>query len=199
MDKQPFQYTRLTGNTEEYPYLVGVYPGANLLGSGMLVDPSLVLTCNHVSDIEEVEELEENGSLDVVTPQGCVRAHVRVADRVIDLALLELAHPVPFHKPHFTDLRPTAAVTLKGVGVQEAPGTADRLKVAEIELKYSNTNNAGGEILDIQFQGGARPGYSGGPVVGSKGAIVGVIRCGGPWSYSSNAIGPARIQAFLRQ
>ena len=190
---------KLVGDTQKYPYLVGVSAGADVFGSGILLKSRFVLTCNHIGDMEAMQELED-AAVDVVTSAGVVPACIRAVDSGFDLALLELGQPVAGGEPRFTDLTPKSAAALKAVGVQETPGYADRLTVAEIiDLEYANTNNAGGQVLDIQFVGGARPGYSGGAVVESTGGVVGIIRSGGTGALSSNAIGMARIRAFLRK
>jgi hypothetical protein len=93
-------------------------------------------------------------------------------------------------------------MVLLAVGVQATPGKSDELAVAEIQLKYRNKNDADGKILDIQLEGGARPGYSGGPVVVDKGGTlvcVGVMRFGGAGANITNAIGLASIRAFLAE
>ncbi|HET8887566.1 MAG TPA: bifunctional trypsin-like peptidase domain-containing/SEL1-like repeat protein [Candidatus Angelobacter sp.] len=191
---------KLVGDTQKYPYLVGVSVGAGVFGSGILLHSRFVLTCNHIGNLEAMKELDDEASLDVVTSSGPVPAGIRAVDREIDLALLELDQSVAGSEPRFTDLSPNCLGALKAVGVQETPGHADRLTVAEIiDLKYANTNKAGGQVLDIQFLGGARPGYSGGAVVESMGGVVGIIRFGGTGALSSNAVGLARIRAFLRQ
>lgn len=191
---------KLVGDTQKYPYLVGVSAGAGVFGSGILLYSKFVLTCNHIGNLEAMKELDDEPSVDVVTSTRPVAAGIRAVDREIDLALLELDQPIAGSEPRFTDLFPNSVGALKAVGVQETPGHTDRLTVAEIiGLKYANTNNAGGQVLDIQFLGGARPGYSGGAVVESMGGVVGIIRCGGAGALSSNAVGLARIRAFLRQ
>ena len=121
-------------------------------------------------------------------------------DDSLDLALLELTRPISAPKVKFTDSLLQPGAVLMAVGVQETPGQPHELSVAEIELKYRNKNDADGKILDIQLEGGARPGYSGGPVLADEGGAwrcVGIMRFGGPGASSSNAVGMAAIQAFL--
>jgi len=191
---------KLVGDTQKYPYVVGVSADADKFGSGILLNSRFVLTCNHIGVAEEMKELYDYALLEVVTFAGLVPVEIKAVDTGLDLALLELGQPVAGGEPRFTDLPPKSASALKAVGVQETPGHADQLTVAEIvDLKYANTNNAGGHVLDIQFLGGARTGYSGGAVVESMGGVIGIIRGGGTGALSSNAVGLAHIRAFLRE
>jgi len=128
------------------------------------------------------------------------RARVQKVDDSLDLALLELTRPISAPKPKFTDSPLQPGAVLLAVGVQETPGKSDELSIAEIQLTYRNKNDADGKILDIQLEGGARPGYSGGPVVVQEGGVlrcVGVMRFGGHGASSSNAIGLASVRAFV--
>lgn len=188
----PDQYNKLVGNTLKYPYLVGITTESGNLGTGILISPRFVLTCGHV--------LDDSTSAEVVFMEGRANARVQKIDVSLDLALLELTKPISARIANFTKtpLRPNAVVL--AVGVQETPGKSDELSVAEIELKFRNQNVADGKILDIQLDGGARPGYSGGPVVVQKGKAllcVGVLRSGGAGANTSNAIGLEPIRTFV--
>lgn len=188
----PFESGKLGGNTAKFPYLVGVTTAAGCLGTGILIGTRFVLTCSHV--------LDEDTSAEIITSQGRTSACTKKVDNSLDLALLELAEPVSANSATFADLDSHPGAVLRAVGVQAMPGEPDHLVVAEVELKYRNKNDADGKILDIQFDGGARPGYSGGPVVAQQdGSLVcvGIIRCGGNWAASSNAIGLGSIRAFV--
>ncbi len=136
----------------------------------------------------------------MISWQGSTGARVQKIDNSLDLALLELTRPISACKARFADFPLEPGLVLLAVGVQATPGQPDALSVAEIKLKCRNQNDADGKILDIQLDGGARPGYSGGPVVVEKGGAllcVGVMRSGGPWASSTNAIGLASIRAFV--
>jgi Trypsin-like peptidase domain len=190
----PDQYNKLVGNTSKYPYLVGITTESGNFGSGILISAGFVLTCNHV--------LRDCNSAEVVFREGITGAEVQKIDESLDLALLKLTTPISAPKANFAEvpLRPNAVVL--AVGVQETPGKSDELLVAEIELKLRNQNIADDKILDIQLDGGARPGYSGGPVVVEKGRAlfcVGVLRSGGAGSNTSNAVGLAPIRAFVEE
>src|SRR5438270_10765634 len=160
------QYTRLVGNTAKYPFLVGVSAGIHMFGSAILLDPQYALTCNHLgaqsADLPDLR-LSDLVFVPVITPQGPISARVRAADPEIDLALLELERPFPVQAPSFIDSPLQAGSVLMAAGVQIITGNAECLEVAETPLKCANTNNVNGKTLDIQFEGGARPGYSGGP------------------------------------
>jgi hypothetical protein len=188
----PDQYNKLVGNTLKYPYLVGITTESENLGTGILVSGSFVLTCGHV--------LGDSTSVEVISRAGRMSARTLKIDESLDLALLELMQPISASKAKFADVTFQPDRVLLGVGVQASPGKSDELAVAEIQLKYRNKNDADGKILDIQLEGGARPGYSGGPVVVEKGGTlvcVGVMRYGGAGSNTTNAIGLGSIRAFL--
>lgn len=186
------QYNKLVGNTSKYPYLVGITTESGNLGTGILVSGKFVLTCGHV--------LDDSIAVEVVSREGRLSARVQKIDESLDLALLELMQPISAPKAKFTEISFHPEMVVLAVGVQANPGKPDELAIAEIELKYRNKNDAGGKVLDIQLEGGARSGYSGGPVVVEKdGALlcVGVTRMGGPWAGTANAIGLASIRAFM--
>jgi hypothetical protein len=188
----PDQYSKLVGYTLKYPYLVGISTESGNLGTGILISARFVLTCAHL--------LHDSTSAEVISQEGSTSARVQRVDDSLDLALLELTRPISAPKAKFADSPLQSAAVLMAVGVQATPGQPDELSVAEIELKYRNKNDADGKILDFQLEGGARPGYSGGPVVAEEGGAlrcVGVMRLGGPGASSSNAIGLASIRAFV--
>ena len=192
--QMPDEYNKLIGHPLKYPYLVGITTESGNLGTGILISARFVLTCGHVLDDSPVAE--------VVSREGRASAQVQKIDDSLDLALLELTQPISAPKAKFTDvpLRPGAVVL--AVGVQETPGRSEELSVAEIELKFRNQNVADGKILDIQLEGGARPGYSGGPVLVSRGRdlfCLGILRSGGAGANTSNAVGIAPIRAFVEE
>jgi S1-C subfamily serine protease len=190
--QMPDQYRKLIGYTFKYPYLVGISTESGNLGTGILISARFVLTCGHV--------LHDSRSAEVISQDGITSARVQKMDDSLDLALLELTRPISVAKAKFTDSALQPGAILWAVGVQETPGQPNELSVAEIELKYRNANDADGKILDIQLEGGARPGYSGGPVVAEERGVlrcVGVMQLGGHGASSSNAIGLASIRAFV--
>lgn len=189
----PNQYSRLIGYTLKYPYLVGISTDSGNFGTGIIISPRFVLTCGHV--------LQDSSCIEVISQEGRTCAEAKKLDDTLDLALLELERPISAPKVRFTNSSLQSDGDLLTAGVQPTPGQPDALSVAEIKLKYGNENNANGRILDIQLEGSARPGYSGGPVVVKKdGALlcIGVMRRGG-YGANSNAIGLASIQAFVAE
>ncbi|MBZ5525632.1 MAG: bifunctional trypsin-like peptidase domain-containing/SEL1-like repeat protein [Acidobacteriia bacterium] len=194
---KPRQYTRLVGYTAKYPYIVGVSTHP-VLGSGILLSPRLVLTCNHTVNPEN----PASARAQVITSFGASAAEALWVDSKLDLALLELEREIQSPRPRFREVPLSTGEALMAVGIQESPEHSDALTVAEIELKFANRNEAGGEALDLQFTGGARPGYSGAPVVLEQEGIahcIGLIRWGHTWSAFSNAIGLAIVRAFLEK
>lgn len=190
----PDQYSKLVGYTLKYPYLVGISTDAGNLGTGILISARFVLTCGHV--------VHDSNSVEVISQKGSTSARIQKVDESLDLALLEVSQPIPAPNAKFSDFSLPSGGVLRTAGVQETPGHPDELSVAEIELKYRNKNDADGQVLDFQLEGGARPGYSGGPVIAEEGGAllcVGVMRLGGPGASSSYAIGPTPIRAFLAE
>lgn len=187
------QYTKLVGYTLKYPYLVGITTDSGNFGTGILISPRFVLTAGHV--------LQDSAWIEVISTEGSTSARTQKINEPLDLALLELERPISVPKAEFMDSPLQPGVTLLAVGVQPDPGQPDALAVAEIKLTLQNKTEADGKILDMQLEGGARPGYSGGPVVVEKGGAlrcVGVTRLGGH-SATTNAIGLARIRAFVEE
>jgi hypothetical protein len=136
----------------------------------------------------------------VISVEGSTTARVQKVDDSLDLALLKLTRPISAPEANFREVPLRLGAVVRAVGIQETPGKSDELSVAEIGLKFRNQNVAGGKILDIQLDGGARPGYSGGPVVVEKGRAllcVGLLRSGGAGANTSNAVGLAPIRAFV--
>lgn len=186
------QYSKLVGCTSKYPYLVGISTESGNFGTGILISTSFVLTCSHV--------LHDSNSAEVISAKGSTSARVQKIDDSLDLALLRLTRPISAPEVNFREVPLRLGAVVLAVGIQEAPGKSDELSVAEIGLKFRNQNVADGKILDIQLDGGARPGYSGGPVVVEKGRAllcVGVLRSGGSGANTSNAVGLAPIRAFV--
>lgn len=190
----PDQFSKLVGYTSKYPYLVGISTDSGNLGSGILISAKFVLTCGHV--------LQDSTWVEVITGEGRTSARAQKVDDSLDLALLELTRPISAPKAKFTDSPLQPGLVLLAVGVQATPGQPDALSVAEIKLRHGNQNDADGTILDIQLQGGARPGYSGGPIVVKKGGAllcVGVMRRGGAGATATNAVGLGSIRAFVEE
>lgn len=190
----PDQFSKLIGYAFKYPYLVGISTDSGNFGSGILISAKFVLTCGHV--------LQDSCWAEVVTREGSTSARVQKVDDSLDLALLELTRPISAPKAKFTDSHLQPGSVLLAVGVQATPGQPDVLSVAEIKLRHRNQNDADGMILDIQLEGGARPGYSGGPVIVKKGGAllcVGVMRRGGAGATATNAVGLGSIRAFVEE
>lgn len=190
----PDQFSKLVGYAFKYPYLVGISTDSGSFGSGILISPKFVLTCGHV--------MQDSSWAEVVTREGSTSARVQKVDDSLDLALLELTRPISAPKAKFTDSPLQPGSVLLAVGVQATPGQPDALSVAEIKLKHRNQNDAHGMILDIQLEGGARPGYSGGPVIVKKGRAllcVGIMRRGGAGAIATNAVGLGSIRAFVEE
>src|SRR5579864_2257073 len=73
-------YMKLVGDTQKYPYVVGVSADADKFGSGILLNSRFVLTCNHIGVAEEMKELYDYALLEVVTFAGLVPVSVKAAD-----------------------------------------------------------------------------------------------------------------------
>jgi hypothetical protein len=113
--------------------------------------------------------------------------------------LLELAEPISSTSIRFTDSPLKQGARLRAVGVQEKPGSPSQLTVAEIPVEYERKGDASGTALHVQVDGGALPGYSGGPIIVTRwgaSSCIGVTNMG-RYSTSSFAIGMGHIQAFV--
>ncbi|MBZ5524307.1 MAG: trypsin-like peptidase domain-containing protein [Acidobacteriia bacterium] len=195
----PLQYTRLTGDTAKYPYVVGVTT-PRYLGSGILLDSLHVLTCNHTRSHDD--PLLQYTQITVITASGPLEAQVEFLDEESDLALLRLDREFHASAPGFEEGLLRRGEPLIAVGVQPLPGLPGTLTVAEVGLEHKNSNQAGGAAFDIQLDGGPRPGYSGGPVLRQKaGALVcvGMTKEGGKLAPVGTAIGTASLRAFVNQ
>jgi len=195
------QYERLVGDVSEYPYVVAVTAELEGFATGILVTPCCVLTCNHFR--EDTLHLRSVDKVDVLTFEHHLASRVKAADPESDLILLELFEEQAVSANfQFSDYHLEESTIATAVGVQRHPGHRNQLSVSEIRLRCLNLNRSNGSILDIQFAGGARRGYSGGPVIVKQNGLThcaGMIVSGSAHSSSTLAIGLAHIRAFLTE
>ena len=139
--------------------------GGGWIGSGVVWDAAArrVLTALHV-----VEEMPE-GSI-VVVVRGGARLAARIVDRepLLDLALLEVAGPLEAGPPlgAAAGLAPGDAIALAGCP-RALCGRSDGRVIAPAR------HFAGSRYLAVAAE--ARPGASGGAVLDSHGALVGIV------------------------
>ncbi|HLJ85688.1 MAG TPA: serine protease [Candidatus Angelobacter sp.] len=187
------QYGKLGGYASKYPYLVGIRTESNNWGTGILISPLHVLTCAHVLD-DETEPVE------VISQEGRTSARPQKRENPPDLALLKLERPLLIPQATFTNSALQPGAVLLAAGAQDTPGQPNALQVAEIKLTFLNQNDADGQILDVQLEGGARHGYSGGPLLITKKS--GKLLCAGILTHGGRgattfALGLASIRGFV--
>lgn len=142
-----------------------VVRGGGWIGSGVVWDAAArrVLTALHV-----VEEMPEDAI--VVVTRGGAQLAARIVDRepLLDLALLEVAGPLEAGPPlgAAARLAPGDAIALSGCP-RALCGRSDGRVIAPAR------GFAGSRYLAVAAE--ARPGASGGAVLDSHGALVGII------------------------
>jgi S1-C subfamily serine protease len=151
-------------------------------GSGFLaLEPGLVLTNAHVVGMlltgaappKNIEVVLHSG---IPEKERTLQGKLLSAESAVDLAIVQVdggAEPLPPPLPleSASNLAETQDVYVFGFPFGRQLGkavTANRSSVSAVR------RNAGGSIAQIQVQGGMYPGNSGGPVVDSRGNVVGV-------------------------
>lgn len=155
--------------------------GTDVEGTGWFVEPGLIATNAHVvglqgqeaklpTKIEAVIESGEPGSRTLI-------ARFTGGDIDADLAVLRVIGenlPEPLTIGSTTDLVETQEVLIFGFPFGKQLGKAITVGKSSV----TSLRKAGGELNEIQVNGGINPGNSGGPVVNLKGDVIGIAVSG---------------------
>ncbi len=181
------------------------------LGTGMLVESALVLTCRHVVRKDNPWDPSDRMILPHLLVESVTGQQVVVRPEVIvgeaeDLALLTLAAPLPGDVPPFLyGLTKTLVPTLQRAPLEVFGFTAnDKLIPRQYDITGLLTlyTYQEGTLLDFQLHGGLQEGVSGSPVLvglGDQWAYVGIAYLGGERSASSRVIMADPVVRFLTQ
>lgn len=149
-------------------YIEGITTGGDMtVGTGILISTGIVLTCAHVVDditVKKVKIKDKELSVKKYT------SHDKV-----DVAIIELSDPVPLNSKDiaFRDSQLLEPIVIAGYPtVPRSLKSCFTLQNGEISGHISETYD--GYPLDL-FSAIARPGNSGGPVLGLDGCITGIV------------------------
>ena len=178
---------------------------AHRTGSAFCIDAGgFFLTNEHVvADIapgEKISVVLNSGEPD----QQILRATVVRADKKADLALLRVQadKPLPLLELGSVDgLLETASLTAFGYpfGTDLAEKKNDYPNITVSTGHVTALRKHNGILEHIQLDASVNPGSSGGPVVDSRGLVVGVVQAGIPGSGVNLAIPASRVSAFLEK
>jgi S1-C subfamily serine protease len=165
--------------------------------------PNLVLTNAHVVGMLDPDGRKPR-AVDVVVNSGeadsrRIPARVLGVDRHSDLAVLDVGAanrglaPAPLTVKSADALRELDDVWVFGFPLGESLGPEITIRPASV----SSLRKRNGVLDKIQVNGGMDPGNSGGPVVDSTGAVIGVAVSGIPGRQINFAIPGQKAHAFL--
>ncbi|MBL8793351.1 MAG: trypsin-like peptidase domain-containing protein [Planctomycetia bacterium] len=170
-------------------------------GSGFFaVEPGIVLTNAHVLGMlvgqtrkpQKVEVVLNSGQPDERTLPG----QILEVDRVSDLAVLRVTGnnlPEPLSVQSSKDLQETQQVYVCGFPLGVNLGKEISIRKSSVaSLRKEN-----GEITRVQLEGGMDPGNSGGPIIDTKGNVVGVAVAGIRGTTINFAIPGEKVHSIL--
>ncbi|MBI3328102.1 MAG: trypsin-like peptidase domain-containing protein, partial [Nitrospinae bacterium] len=185
------------------------------LGTGMLVAPERVLTCNHVVREQDPWEGPTQVLIQNLWVETAAGRRVAVCQPPrlapdLDLALLQLAEPLAADVPPFLSglteaLVPTLQVLPLKVFGYQAPGvrTGSLIRYSINKwLVWGSSPDRGDTLSDWQLAGGLWEGLSGSPVLVAwkrQWAYVGTVYLGGTRSGTSRVIPADPVREFLAQ
>jgi S1-C subfamily serine protease len=170
-------------------------------GSGFFaVEPGIVLTNAHVLGMLvgqtrkplKVEVILNSGQADERTLAG----EILEVDRVSDLAVLRVTGtklPEPLSVQSSKDLQETQQVYVCGFPLGVNLGKEISIRKSSV----ASLRKEGGEITRIQLEGGMDPGNSGGPIIDTKGNVVGVAVAGIRGTTINFAIPGEKVHSIL--
>jgi len=177
--------------------------GRLLIGTGIVISPTDVITCKHVicpygeMDMTAAPSVSEIGILS--GGKLCHPARVR-ASADWDLCCLHFdsfpgASPAAlFRTAKLTPIR------LAATGFVDGPSGPQRREIPEFEAILEEQHE--GRLQTAQLRGGAPPGFSGAPVFvrsAESRQVVGMLRLGGEQAATSRLIGADPIAKFLAE
>ena len=143
--------------------------GDTVAGTGLIVDPSHVLTCRHVVTDMTVDEKQTIQGREYVVDDGSIFPHPAA-----DVAVIRVDGPPMSALQGAVFQRPVVGQTVHTLGYPRLPGLRD----ATVTIQHGAVTNEAvkslsGEDLFL-YSAISRPGNSGGPVVSDDGYVVGL-------------------------
>jgi Trypsin-like peptidase domain len=143
------------------------------VGTGILITPNLILTCAHVVNDSKLEDFQ----LILSKPTKIISTHIH---QTIDVAFLCLAPDTYLPRLHGTRFKdPLICESLFVLGYPPIPLNSTstlvmqkgEVTVESIPIHYSPTSNES----NFLFSATVRPGNSGGPIINTKGELLGIV------------------------
>ena len=155
--------------------------GASVAGTGLVVDPSHVLTCRHVVGDMVVDKDQTFQDQTCVVDEGSIYKHPEVDVAVIRV---EGAPLTPLKGALF--LAPVVAQTVYTLGYPKLPGLRDAsVTMQQGAVTNESVTSLAGESLFL-YSAISRPGNSGGPVMSDDGYVVGLSIVDATGEYFGN-------------
>lgn len=137
-------------------------------GSGIFISPTIILTCAHVLDDMQIDEVQ------LINGQ-----EIRVVDfkshPKIDVGFIKIEHPFDYAENQVVFAQPNILDEIYVMGFPKIPFTREAtLIVQKGEVNSTNTTALDGSNVFF-FSAVSRPGNSGGPIISSDGYIVGIV------------------------
>ncbi len=155
--------------------------GAEVAGTGLVVDTRHVLTCRHVVSGMMVDALQTFQGREYVVDRGSIHRHAEVdvaVVRVVGAPLTPLTGAIM--------QAPVVAQTVYTLGYPKLPGLRDAsVTMQPGAVTNESVTSLAGETLFL-YSAISRPGNSGGPVVSEDGYVVGLSIVDASGQYRTN-------------
>jgi len=174
--------------------------GTDVEGSGWFVEPGLIATNAHVVGLQG-QEAKLPTRIEAIIESGEPNSRALVArfaggDIDADLAVVRVMGenlPEPLTMGSTTDLVETQEVLIFGFPFGKQLGKAITVGKSSV----TSLRKVGGELNEIQVNGGINPGNSGGPVVNVKGEVIGIAVSGIVGSTVNMAVPADKLSRLL--